>query len=767
MPAISIILPVYNSEKYISKCLESLTSQKFKDIEILCINDSSKDSSLKIIEKHAANDKRIKVFNQKNAGPAAARNIGLKNASSPYIMFCDSDDWYETNMCEEMYNTIKKENVDLVMCDREVSFSDGYVRPEGSINYTKLNMIGYGDFNQQNILNVRVLLWNKIFKKSIIDEYEIDFPTGFEHDDFAFILKYLTVAKNYFGIDKKLYNYFLRNNSIMSTLYSKKRSKKQEFDNLYASQSLYNFLLKHKLEKKHMNLYVAILQDQVAYCYKHLYRQTIRSFFKLVQKQLSNISLSNAIDPSFLLSIQKGKFRKAKKAIERRVDEKHFGNYMFGSVRKNDRKEVYFLSYTIFKKIKNNTKKYYYLFGMRIYKKKLKNKEDFSSYISNTKQKIFKFEVMSLKNTIMIENMYYCNEEKYILLFDCLYDKNAEAIDAYSLFQYLQSKNIPSKYILLKDNKLYSSLDNEDNIIGVENQYDFIFNHTHLISKASHVVTSFGFCNQFDSFFKSLPFLNYVFIDHGVIFFKQWVVSMYNSNTFDLILVPTKKTKELYDKINSWDQEKMILNGLPRWDLLERKPHDKKNIFIFFTWRKTFEKNIKLASKYFESIKSLLDNPKLAQLLKENDIQINLALHHSLFFNDVEIPDFNLNVNLIDMSKISSHIKTSDLLITDYSSICFDFMFLDIPVIFYRFDIDNMQLDEIDQEAVSQAMEKDNDVYNCVYSEEDALQKIKHYIKNGFVLEPENKAKNKAFFWDRKNIRESLYKSLKNIKKNI
>ena len=116
MPIISIIVPVYNSEKYIEKTLYSLTNQTLQDIEIICINDGSSDHSLKILQQHSVKDPRIKVFSQTNLGQASARNLGLKKATGKYLMFCDSDDWYERNMCERLYNIIEQNSIDIVQC---------------------------------------------------------------------------------------------------------------------------------------------------------------------------------------------------------------------------------------------------------------------------------------------------------------------------------------------------------------------------------------------------------------------------------------------------------------------------------------------------------------------------------------------------------------------------------------------------------------------------------------------------------------------------
>lgn len=107
MAKISIIVPVYNTEKFLEKCLNSLINQTLKDIEIICINDGSTDKSLQILEKFANKDKRIQIINQTNSGLSVARNIGIKKAKGEYIGFVDSDDWVDLNFFEQLYINVK------------------------------------------------------------------------------------------------------------------------------------------------------------------------------------------------------------------------------------------------------------------------------------------------------------------------------------------------------------------------------------------------------------------------------------------------------------------------------------------------------------------------------------------------------------------------------------------------------------------------------------------------------------------------------------
>ena len=115
-PKVSVIVPVYNVEKYLKRCLDSLINQTLKDIEIIVVNDGSTDNSLDILNKYAENDSRIKVIDKENSGVSDCRNIAMKQMKGKYIMFVDSDDWIDNNALEIMYTKIEEEKSDVVMC---------------------------------------------------------------------------------------------------------------------------------------------------------------------------------------------------------------------------------------------------------------------------------------------------------------------------------------------------------------------------------------------------------------------------------------------------------------------------------------------------------------------------------------------------------------------------------------------------------------------------------------------------------------------------
>lgn len=180
---ISIIVPVYNTENYLEKCLYSLVNQTYKNIEIIIIDDGSPDNSMNIIQKFVLADNRVKVISQKNQGLSGARNTGMNNANGDYIMFIDSDDWIEIDTCEKAINASEKYNADVVFWSYIKEFSDSQkdnylfdkteiLWSEKNINQLSRRMVGLvGDelANPQSIDNL-VTAWGKLYKKSVIGD---------------------------------------------------------------------------------------------------------------------------------------------------------------------------------------------------------------------------------------------------------------------------------------------------------------------------------------------------------------------------------------------------------------------------------------------------------------------------------------------------------------------------------------------------------------------------------------------------------------------
>lgn len=211
---ISIIIPVYNAEKYISRCIESVLAQTFTDWELILVDDGSKDSSLSICESFANTNSRIKIISQKNSGPSAARNKGLEIAKGEYICFIDADDWIENCSLSDYINEIDNTNSDIVF----QGFIDEY--PNGEKKY---NLISVSNENtKKDIISLLYenrcfgWSWNKIFKKEIIEKYNIRFDESVRlWEDELFTIEFLHHSDNIKVINKCNYHYIVYENSLM------------------------------------------------------------------------------------------------------------------------------------------------------------------------------------------------------------------------------------------------------------------------------------------------------------------------------------------------------------------------------------------------------------------------------------------------------------------------------------------------------------------------------------------------------------------------
>lgn len=242
LPAVSIILPIYNAQGFLVQCLESLIQQTLKDIEIICINDGSTDQSAEILQRYAQNDSRIVLIEQENAGPAVARNRGLAAARGRYLMFCDSDDWFALEACERMVATLDESNVDLVVCDVLAARDDDRYQ-RGDEVFHQLTIFGYLELPDERKYRVNSVLWNKIFKRELISQYGIRFPLSEIAEDTSFVFQYVCVAKSVFGLEATLYHRRLHADSMIGQIHQGKVS----FDGLTIQKTNFDFLIKHQL----------------------------------------------------------------------------------------------------------------------------------------------------------------------------------------------------------------------------------------------------------------------------------------------------------------------------------------------------------------------------------------------------------------------------------------------------------------------------------------------------------------------------------------
>lgn len=214
MPKISVIIPIYNVEKYLDRCLESICNQELYDIEIICINDGSTDKSGEICNKFRDRDKRVKVIHKNNEGVSSSKNLGINLSNGKYICFIDSDDYIEKSMLIQMYKLAEENLCDVVMSGYKLAPSGKTIRPLYKLNET-LNPI---DAISENILvhshNDLCFSWRFLFNSKIIKGNNILFDTDIKiGEDFIFNLKALGKSKRFYATGATLYNYNIENNS--------------------------------------------------------------------------------------------------------------------------------------------------------------------------------------------------------------------------------------------------------------------------------------------------------------------------------------------------------------------------------------------------------------------------------------------------------------------------------------------------------------------------------------------------------------------------
>ncbi len=222
-PIISVIVPVYNVEKYLSKCLDTILNQTFSNIEIICVNDGSTDGSRKILAQYAQKDSRIKIVDKKNGGLSSARNAGMKVATGEFYSFIDSDDWIDVTMLEKLYKSMVSLNTDISICAVH-QFDETNQKIDDSNPYYTL---GYFDESFDNrafcyvdtkpfLMDVCVMAWNKLYRKSFIDECQAKFPDGLIFEDGPFFFSIFFKTKRISIVRDFLYYYRInRSGSII------------------------------------------------------------------------------------------------------------------------------------------------------------------------------------------------------------------------------------------------------------------------------------------------------------------------------------------------------------------------------------------------------------------------------------------------------------------------------------------------------------------------------------------------------------------------
>ena len=261
-PQVSIIVPAYNVENYIERCLNSLVNQTFKDIEIITINDGSTDKSLELLNKYAKEDIRVSVIDLGDEGVSYCRNLGVEKANGKYIMFVDSDDWIDSSMVEVMYKKAEENKLDLVMCSyirefkdhskekifnlpQEIIYKDNEVK-----NELLRKLVGpvKEELSNPEMLDALGTVWGKLYRADILKENKIKFVDLKEigsAEDTLFNIFTFNYLKKVMFLNKPMYHYWRDNPKSVTSQYNPKLKEQRKVFFKYIS----NFLKENNFEQ--------------------------------------------------------------------------------------------------------------------------------------------------------------------------------------------------------------------------------------------------------------------------------------------------------------------------------------------------------------------------------------------------------------------------------------------------------------------------------------------------------------------------------------
>ena len=276
---ISIIVPVYNVEKYLEECIDSILNQTYKNLEIILVDDGSTDNSGIICEDYAKIDSRIKVIHKKNGGLSDARNVGIDKALGEFIIFVDSDDYIDRSMCEILFAYANKYNVDIVSCNFKRVFEDNIIEFNTPLFKEKMKIFTSNKILEKYFLTLAPEIfatWNKLYKKRLFFADErIRFPVNRLHEDIATTYKLYAKSEKVILLNELLYNYRQRNDSIM-----KKISYKNIEDLIITMKEYVNFA---RLNDLKYPVQIGLIKS---YCIYSLWSKDIKDekFLKYIEK---------------------------------------------------------------------------------------------------------------------------------------------------------------------------------------------------------------------------------------------------------------------------------------------------------------------------------------------------------------------------------------------------------------------------------------------------------------------------------------------------
>ena len=639
MKKLSIVMPVYNVKNYIERCLDSILKQTWHEFEVLCVDDGSLDESGKICERYAVGDARVKVFHKENGGAASARNLGLQYATGEYIGFVDPDDWVEPGMFESIINKMEAQNADMGVCgfyknwdDKEIEMHNEPAVDEGTFDREQ---VFYYAFKRYNYKSFGGYLWNKIFRRELFTDGTLYFDESLKvGEDVMFFAQATLRANCAVYVDRALYHYYQRQSSLCHAGSIAERS-----GSLVTYGALIPLLQQHGMGEnviqyvKRFYVYIASLLAEKAY-----FNEDVEN----VQKMQREI----------------GKYIEEYEATSGGHEE---WNIRMRLMMKNTEEAIN-------------------------YSRNLKDKEQRNFYAKCLKQPI---------------------EEKWIL-YEAFFGRGMTC-GPYALFKAFQNRKDFQEY-----HHIWSVSTEEEckrlsaEFTDVKNVHFVLrksFEYIQSLAKSKYLINN----DTFIYYFIKRPEQCYLNTWHGIPMKKLGydvpggILEQHNSfrNFFmtDYLLAWNEHMGQVFwdaYKLKNMYQGSILLEGCPRNDntlakenkdskIIKEKMRkvgvnidDKKKVVLYApTFRGT---NLQTAENDFAEVQKFMNS--LEERIFGEKYQILYKPHHLVYeqIKNSGIKDNRIIPGYFDANEILS---VTDILISDYSSIYFDFLFTNRPIIFY------------------------------------------------------------------------------------
>ena len=715
-PVFTFVVPVFNQERYLAFCLESLRRQTEQNIEIICVDDGSTDHSWRLLEQYAAIDGRVRIFHQENQGVSVARNFALDHARGRYVAFVDADDYVEQSMAKSISVKMDRDRLDVCLID----FACFDYRTRKSVShYWELRNHRSAHptapvFSCEDIPNDISFFGGaagSVWSREFLNGNGLRFLRLVNNEDLMFSMTAWIRARR-MGIAMVPYYHYRRGNP--SSAVSNRASGAGDetvISSLREMASLWERVRKgcnnHVIELVAKRILVEVVY----------YGSTRRKVLEFLQAEGFDMFGFDGLHPVEPIP-----------DIWRRYDELRAQPCVAEERATGGAVAI----------------------------------RHMPAAARRIAERIERGRATSKKDLYIVTGQLNSTEN--------------EPIDSWMFFKWLQSHGVPSRYVMWKKHKMYAKLKASGELKDVIllsgdgcADFEFLEKCEDALVRCKIVAQENGALNSWlRVWLYFLPDCQYTFMEHGIKFLKHSASLGRYFATFNVINNSSTLEKDLLESLLPGHYETgvkptCIVGGLPRLDFVkdEREPGRKERVvFVMFTWRATFNSGQEALEKsaYYRGIRALMSDANLRRL-EALGVKIVLAAHHHLV-NRVKHLSFGDSVKIVPQEEIAYWKGHADCCLTDYSSISFDFLFLGKPVIYWIPDREDALLLPDDYAEIVEAEQRGKSIFNVADSPSAVIDMIEHYAGIGFELEPEKRKIADKFFAYKTELSRHLYEAL-------